>query len=558
MKVFVTGGTGFIGANFVKKLAERLDVEDQIILLSRRPLEYADQRITVVLGDLKSISSYENLLADCDYIFHLGANASFKGELNYNEVNFIPTRQMVDKVKQSKVLKNFIFVSTIGVYDRHPADLITEPIRTGSPKSPKSKYGQSKRLADDYIKQSGIPYTIIHPTWVYGANMRLESHINLFVSMVYRQQFATRLRFSGKVSLIHVDDCARALVNCLNRTDLIGKEFIAETEAMSIGDIFQQIYQKLGLNSTTIKVPDFAWMIRRIHRFIPLAVANLFVDYLWGEDDEFRSMLLDNNYNCFSDKVSDVINTNPLTSGYWVITGANSGIGFALATKLKQMNKPLVLIDKSIDNLNGFKATDYVIKADLSVPQDLVALADKIRGHRIFCLINNAGLGFRGEFSTMPLQEILSTIQVNILYPVMFTRLLIEELKRHQSIIVNIASSVGYNPLPFMSIYASTKAFIINWTESIQYELSGTNRVIVFSPSGTNTNFQKSANVRNEKANKLLEPAFVANSIISCVLNSKQNIVIMSFLTNMLLFVCRFLPRSWNIKLWGFLFAKLR
>jgi len=95
-----------------------------------------------------------------------------------------------------------------------------------------------------------------------------------------------------------------------------------------------------------------------------------------------------------------------------------------------------------------------------------------------------------------------------------------------------------------MLMYSSTKAFISNWSESLTYELRDTNKVITFSPAGTNTNFQNSAGVKKEHDGKgLLTPEYVADQIIIAVKKHKT-VVILDFKTKILLMISRFFQES--------------
>jgi len=592
MHIFVTGASGFIGSVFIRLLQQRIDKDDSIILLLRSGIlpetVSDDSRISIIKGDLESIRSTQQIkesLLKCEYVFHIAANATFGNNQDYEKTNYLPTKDIVDVLKHSKKLKNFIFLSTIGAFDRHKRDLCKSPITNESIPSPQSDYGRSKLLAEEYIIKSGIPYTIIRPTWVYGRNMRLKSHINLFVNMINRKSIITQINFPGKVSLIHVDDLARSLVQCIDNSEVIGKKYFAETENKSFGEIFRIINKKVNhKDGLILPVPNFGtkFFISHMHPLLPLQINNLFIDYLYAKDDSYKRDLLKKvTLIKFQDGVDDVISTNALSSGYWVITGANSGIGFALAKKLHNLGKKLILIDKDIGNLAGldnpskkhkaenkypkknalYRMKDreiIVIKADLSVKSDIYRVVKEIQKHTIRCLVNNAGIGFRKKFNDHTIEDIDRIIAVNVQSHVLITRMLLDKLKKEGSSIVNIASSIAYNPLPNMSMYSSTKAFISNWSESLTYELKDTNNIITFSPSGTNTNFQKNAGVKKEKDGKGLKtPEYVADKIIESVEKNKT-VVILDFKTNMLLLVSKFLPRKFNILFWGKLFEKMR
>lgn len=557
MNIFLTGATGFIGKSFLSNLLNVLGTEDRCFVLQRREFQFEDKRVVQLIGSFEEISQFRDDILNCEYFFHLAANPIFGSNLDYDKVNYKPTAQIVDILTNSKRLRNFIFTSTIGAVDRAKDDNCKKPLTRNSPSNPTSSYGKSKLKSEEYIVKSGIPFTIIRPTWVYGKDMRANSHINKFVSMVYQKSFIPKLHFQGKVSLIHVEDLSRALVNCLNNDEIIGKIYFAETEALSLGSIFRVIYEKVNHNKIRqIKVPRFRLIFERLHNRIPLTVSNLFLDYLYAQDKDFKIDFRIQNVKNIYEYIDDVISTNTY-NGYWIITGANSGIGYTLARRLDNLKKKLILIDKDTNNLNLFK-NQIVFKADLSSFAQIEKLARAICQFKIFCLINNAGIGFRGSLQDLIIEEIRKLIDVNICYPILFTKLILDNLIKNGSVIVNISSSVAYNPLPYMSLYSATKAFLSNWSESITYELRKTNKIITFSPSGTYTNFQKNAGVKVVNGGKdLLTPEYVANEIIKAVYG-KKNIVILGFKTKIFLTISRILPRKINIYLWGRLFECYR
>ena len=171
---------------------------------------------------------------------------------------------------------------------------------------------------------------------------------------------------------------------------------------------------------------------------------------------------------------NDIVDSN-INNGFWVITGANIGIGFSLASLLKNDGKKLLLIDKNIENLNHLVSKDVVVKKfNLSEINQINELSELIKTYPVYCLVNNAGVGYKGSLEEISIDKINNTIRTNIIYPVILTKLLTAHLKEFSTIIVNVASSVAFNPLPNMSLYSASKAFLLNWSESLSYELRDT------------------------------------------------------------------------------------
>lgn len=558
MKIFITGITSFLGKAFIPKLLEKLSDQDKIYCLVRKDLDFIDKKVQLLHGILENIEKYDYILKEVDYVFHFAANATFGSNEDYFRVNYQPTKKMVEILKENKKLKNFIYLSSIGAFDRHKSDNCRKPINNKNIPSPRSLYGKSKLFAEKCIKESGIPYTIIRPTWIYGKDMRSNSHINKFVSMVVDNKKIMHFGFKGKVSLIHVEDLANALVNALNNEKIICNEYFGSSESLSIGEIFRIIYNKI--NNKEIKqigIPSFYWFFSKVHSILPLTVANLFLDYLCAQDDDFWKDFNLHDKKTFKDGVDDVIKSNIRYAGKYVITGANSGIGLALAKLLVNAGKKLILIDKDSFNLEMFKNHEKII-CDLSDLSQIRSLAKRLSSEKIFCLINNAGIGLKGNFADLDCEKMEEVVKVNITAPLYLTKLLIDNLIKNESIIVNVISSIAFNPLPGMSIYSASKAFLNNWSESISYELRKTNTVITFSPSGTKTNFQKNAGVKILNDGKgLLSPEYVARKILESI-KKKKKVVILGFGTKILLFISKLLPRTINILFWGKLLERYR
>ena len=172
-------------------------------------------------------------------------------------------------------------------------------------------------------------------------------------------------------------------------------------------------------------------------------------------------------------------------------------------------------------------------------------------------LINNAGVGCRGGLLEQPRERAEQTVRVNILGTLGLTHRLRRKLRRDCTTIVNVASSVAYHPLPYMSVYAASKAFILNWSLALSEELRETNRVVTFSPSGTRTNFQHASGVKGAQGTDLLAPAEVARAILHTTHRGKKH-RLLGLKSRVLVGVSRLLPIPLRLYLWRRLFAAAR
>jgi uncharacterized protein len=164
-----------------------------------------------------------------------------------------------------------------------------------------------------------------------------------------------------------------------------------------------------------------------------------------------------------------------------LITGASSGIGETFARELAASKTNLVLVARSqakLEQLATELRDKYQIKTTV-IPQDLAQPAagqvvfEKVQaqGLRIDTLINNAGFGDYGAFSDRPLSKLLAMVQLNITAVVELTGLFLPLMQeRKLGAIINVSSIAGFQPLPYMSVYAATKAFVLNFSEALWAE----------------------------------------------------------------------------------------
>jgi len=244
---------------------------------------------------------------------------------------------------------------------------------------------------------------------------------------------------------------------------------------------------------------------------------------------------------------------------YALITGASKGIGKSMAEELARRGFNLVLVARSVsllqeesDNLSrrfGIQA-DF-LAADLSLPES----AEKVynfcqqKNYNITVLVNNAGYGLSGSFERYSLDEQLNMMQVNMGALVQLTHLFLPRLlSQPQSYILNIASSAAYQAVPYLSLYAATKSFVLSFSRGLRAELSGsTVSVTCISPGATDTEFATRAKI-GEKGLKAaakvnMRPEKVASIAINSML-AKKSEVITAGINKLGAFLVWLLPKS--------------
>jgi short-subunit dehydrogenase len=169
--------------------------------------------------------------------------------------------------------------------------------------------------------------------------------------------------------------------------------------------------------------------------------------------------------------------------GKWaLVTGASSGIGWAVAEQLAAQGANLVLTARRADRLAKLaegvtarhKIQAQVFAADLTRPQtpsEIVRFTDQ-QHLPIEILINNAGFGAYGEFRKAETQRLLDMVQVNVAAVVHLTHLFLPPMvERRSGYIMIVASTAAFQPVPYISTYAATKGFDLLFAEGLAEEV---------------------------------------------------------------------------------------
>ena len=165
-----------------------------------------------------------------------------------------------------------------------------------------------------------------------------------------------------------------------------------------------------------------------------------------------------------------------------LITGASSGIGCELARLFAADKSNLVLVARTQEKLDQLAAelrrdqgvAVHVLAKDLADPQSPQAIFDALaaQGVTVDVLVNNAGFGAAGPVASLPLEKQLHMIQVNVTALTHLTRLFLPGMaERRSGGILNVSSTAGFQPGPYMAVYYATKAYVLSFTEALAEEL---------------------------------------------------------------------------------------
>ena len=159
-----------------------------------------------------------------------------------------------------------------------------------------------------------------------------------------------------------------------------------------------------------------------------------------------------------------------------LITGASSGLGADMARILADKGYELILVARRKTRLEklqkelGEKVQIEIM--DISSTFNCMKLYNKYKKEDIDIVINNAGFGIYGEFTSTSIDKELDMIDINIKTVHTLTKLFLNDFKKkNKGYILNVASSAAFLPGPLMASYYASKAYVLNLTGAINEEL---------------------------------------------------------------------------------------
>ncbi len=202
------------------------------------------------------------------------------------------------------------------------------------------------------------------------------------------------------------------------------------------------------------------------------------------------------------EKIRDSVSLATETSGKGtaLITGASAGIGALYAERLARQGYDLILVARNKNRLDELAdrlrretgRSAKAIVADLTVREHLRSVEDVLREEsRITMLVNNAGFGSAATLLDSDPDSLEAMIHLNVVALTRLTRAIVPNfVARGNGIIVNIASIVALTPEILNGTYSGTKAYVVNFTQSLHHELAPKGiQVQAVLPGATRTEF---------------------------------------------------------------------
>jgi short-subunit dehydrogenase len=214
-------------------------------------------------------------------------------------------------------------------------------------------------------------------------------------------------------------------------------------------------------------------------------------------------------------------------TGCALVTGASRGIGSHFARALAKRSRDLIVVARSKDRLDRLASelsANFGIRVE-TVVLDLTAAGASAelkrvvsdRGLDVELLVNNAGFGEKGEFLKAPLTDLSNMIRLNALALVEITQhFLPSMIAGRRGAIINVSSTAGFQPMPYVAVYAATKAFVTSFSMALAEEVRTQGvTVVTLCPGPTQTADLKTSTSQSgfpggpQLAEELVEEALV-------------------------------------------------
>lgn len=256
--------------------------------------------------------------------------------------------------------------------------------------------------------------------------------------------------------------------------------------------------------------------------------------------------------------------------GPWaLVTGASSGIGKEFAIQLAERGMNLVLVARRKSLLDGIAQSlrdakgiqTKTVDVDLSLPTATERLADATKGLEIGLLVNNAGAEMHGPFLDQDPVLGPGLVELHVVTPMRMAHYYGGLMRqRGRGGILFVSSTTGFGGTPYLATYSATKAYLLNFGESLYYELKKHNiDVTVLVPGITRTAMIEQTERSGVDFSRIPLPWMEVTPVVAAGLDAlgKDSCVIPGMINKLVVLVLRrLLPRRRGVNTYGRMLEK--
>ncbi|MGB9720033.1 MAG: NAD-dependent epimerase/dehydratase family protein [bacterium] len=202
--ILLTGATGFLGKNFIFEYVKKSPIKILVRKTSDTNIFKDNANVIIHRGDLVGNKGLDQALCGVEVVIHCAARTNGSRFNEFYCDNIIATVNLIEAMKRNKINK-LLFISTQSAGG--PGCSEKKFIET-SPSHPVSLYGLSKKMAEDIVMKSGLPYNILRPCSIYGP---YDMEILKFIKLIKKGFYPIIGRDNKYVSLIYIKDLIKLM-----------------------------------------------------------------------------------------------------------------------------------------------------------------------------------------------------------------------------------------------------------------------------------------------------------------------------------------------------------
>jgi dihydroflavonol-4-reductase len=250
MRALVTGATGFVGSHLVEALQNSSVEVTALARSASKAADLAQREVRVVPGDLHDIAGLERAVRDQDVVYHVAGVVAARDEADFLRSNRDGTRNILTAAEREGKPR-FVLVSSLAAAG--PA-LRGAPLLGTEPPHPVTAYGRSKLAAEQVVRSSSLPWSIVRPPIVYGPRDREVLKVFRLARLGLAPVFGDG---SQELSAVHAADLAQALLAVTKVQTTIGGTYNAcHPQVFTSADLGQAVGAAMGRSVIRLRVPQ--------------------------------------------------------------------------------------------------------------------------------------------------------------------------------------------------------------------------------------------------------------------------------------------------------------
>jgi uncharacterized protein YbjT (DUF2867 family) len=235
--IVITGATGFVGEEIVKQM-RAAGFPVRAIVREPGSAQWLADRYGAELfhGNVLFAPSIEGAMQGANCVIHLVGIIREEKESTFERAHTQATKHVIDEAKKANV-KRFLHMSALGTRE-----------------NARSRYHQTKWAAEEYVRKSGLAWTIFRPSVIYGPK---DKSVNTLVKVMRRLPFVPVLGTGNtKIQPVSVENVARAFVAAIRNDNSIGKTYdLCGPDAFTWNELYDKLQLILGSRKLKLHLP---------------------------------------------------------------------------------------------------------------------------------------------------------------------------------------------------------------------------------------------------------------------------------------------------------------